>query len=384
MNLLLTVPWDHRLGGVSYVTGNLARQLRSRGYGVAMAFPGESTFPEWGTSEWDTPAVRQRLRSPVTDDRPIRSRAAFLLSLPVSLAALVAVVLRHGIDVINVHYPTRANIHHALAARVLGRPLVVSVHGSDLFPDGEEKDEYAPSLVLILDMADLVVCPSNAFRQKFVSTFPDLEGKTECIHNGISLEEFRRLDDEEPPDGPPGGRLLCVAAHVHKKGLDVLLRALAEIRQRGGDVHLTLVGRGALTSELERTAVDLGVEPHVEFRGVLGRTEVIGLMRGADVVVVPSRSEPFGLVAAEAMLAGTPVVSSRVGGLQEIVLHGETGLLVEPDRPDELAEAILELVRDPERAHEMGRAARRRVERHFSARKTGEAYLSELTKLVEG
>jgi glycosyltransferase involved in cell wall biosynthesis len=115
------------------------------------------------------------------------------------------------------------------------------------------------------------------------------------------------------------------------------LRALAALRDRGfSGVRLVVVGDGPEAGRLRDIAVELGVDGFVEFAGF--RHDVERYIASSDIVLGPSRYEPFGMVAAEAAAAGKPVVASRVGGLREIVVDGETGLLFNPDDHDGLAE----------------------------------------------
>ena len=154
------------------------------------------------------------------------------------------------------------------------------------------------------------------------------------------------------------GRLIPI------KGHDVLLRALARVRQQLPEVTLEIAGDGPLEPELSATVSRLGLGERVSF---LGRVAPPGpVFERAEVVVVPSFGEGFGMVALEAMERGRPVVASDVGGLPEIVADGRTGLLVPPGDPEAFAAAIVELAGDPARAADMGAAGRKRALAEFS------------------
>ena len=129
------------------------------------------------------------------------------------------------------------------------------------------------------------------------------------------------------------------------------------------ELELEVAGRGPLEPALRAYAKELGLERAVRFLG-----HVVPVQRAierASVVVVPSLGEGFGMVALEAMERARPVIAASIGGLGDVVRHGETGLLVPAAEVEPLARAIAELARDPERAARMGEAGRRRAEEHF-------------------
>ncbi len=179
-----------------------------------------------------------------------------------------------------------------------------------------------------------------------------------------------------PPSN--GRRVLLVPARLDpQKGQDVLIRALPTLRERFPTVEAWLAGHetGSSAAALRSLAADLGVAEAVRLLGF--RDDVAALLRQAEIVVLPSRWEGFGLALLEAMNAARPVVASAVGAIPEVVVHGETGLLVPPDDPRALAEALAALLEDPGRAAALGRAGRRRLEARF-----GEQTMIQATEAV--
>jgi glycosyltransferase involved in cell wall biosynthesis len=165
----------------------------------------------------------------------------------------------------------------------------------------------------------------------------------------------------EPPTVTFAGRL------VRKKGVDVLLRAFARVRAELPQARLVIAGDGPEMPALGKLLTELALTNSVTMCGHLTRAKMDEQFRGSWLQVVPSRyQEPFGMVAAEAMMRGVAVVASRVGGLSEIVSDGETGLLVAPEDADDLAQALLRLLNNRASAEKMGRAARDRACRYFS------------------
>jgi glycosyltransferase involved in cell wall biosynthesis len=167
-----------------------------------------------------------------------------------------------------------------------------------------------------------------------------------------------------------------------RKGTDVALEAVALLRQAGRDVRLTLCGSVFagyewFEDQLRARAAEADLAGGVELVGYADPWEWFAR---ADVVVVPSRVEPFGNVAVQAMLAGRPVVASRTQGLAEIVRDGETGLLVPPDDPAALAGALAELLGDPSRAAALAQAGRRDAAERFGAQR----YREQMGRLLVG
>jgi glycosyltransferase involved in cell wall biosynthesis len=163
------------------------------------------------------------------------------------------------------------------------------------------------------------------------------------------------------PFDPPV--LLCLGRLVEEKGFDLALRTLALLTGRGRRARMRVVGDGPERMQLEELARGLPVE----FSDGVPHEKVPELINTTTLALIPSRwQEPFGLVVLDAALMARPVVATRVGGLSEVIEGGETGLLVEPENPVALAEAIESLLRDPARLRAMGEQAKERVERLFS------------------
>ncbi len=168
---------------------------------------------------------------------------------------------------------------------------------------------------------------------------------------------------------PAQGNLLCVSRLAPGRGLDTLLTAFGMLADDRPSVDLELVGDGPLDDGLRARARSLGLEDRVRFRGRLSSTDVQAAMRRCAMLVLPCRIDEYGIghalpaVLVEAMSCGTPVVTSTVAGLPEVIRHDRTGLLVPPGEPAALAVAIDALLDDPVHAAEIGAAGRRLVAR---------------------
>jgi len=183
--------------------------------------------------------------------------------------------------------------------------------------------------------------------------------KVRIIPNGLDISRYRPASNRGPVR-----RLIMVGNLRPEKGHDTLLEALPAILAAEPNVALQIVGDGALRESLTDSIRRRGLSRHVTMLGE--REDVPELLSASDVFVFPSKSEAFPNAVLEAMASGLPVVASRVGGIPELIESGHTGVLVEPGNGRQLADATLQLIRNPERARAMGNAARVHVEQHFS------------------
>lgn len=216
-----------------------------------------------------------------------------------------------------------------------------------------------------------VLAVSEHIKQVLIQYYEMYPKRIEVVPNGINLERFNVQGNETLQKlryqlGLESSSVILCASNLRpEKGVDVLIRSLIKILPRFPYVKCVIVGEGPCASELRNLVCELKLEGTVCFTGL--RSDVHALMHLAEVVVVPSIwQEPAGLVVIEAMAASKPVVASRVGGIPEYVIHGETGLLVVEDDPQELAQALLSILESKEQARKMGQAGRRRVEQHFT------------------
>jgi glycosyltransferase involved in cell wall biosynthesis len=289
----------------------------------------------------------------------------------------------NSIQVINIHYPIDLFIYFGVLRWFMPLKLVVSLHGADIFPGGQQRKHYSWPLQFLLRSADAVVGPSKAFLNDCISVFPFLTSKGVFIHNGIDIDELKRQDGETAV-AEKRQYLLCIAEHNQKKAIDVLLKAFAEVSRLHPTLKLCLVGDGPQRSENEDLANSLSLHDRVEFLGHCPRRKVAALLYGCRVFVLPSRSEPFGIVVAEALACRKPVVASAVGGIPEIIENGESGVLVEPDNPEALARALLAVLEDKDRRETMAAAGHARVLGLFRYQKAGGRYETLYSRVIGG
>jgi glycosyltransferase involved in cell wall biosynthesis len=200
----------------------------------------------------------------------------------------------------------------------------------------------------------------------------------EVIYNGVAVEPVTRVLAHKPV-------AVCAGRLVSEKGVDVLLQAFAIVMRALPEARLIIAGDGPERATLVELTEKLELTAHVTFLGHVAKREMETRFAQAWVQVVPSRwAEPFGLVAVEAMMRGTAVVASSMGGLCEIVEHGQTGFLVPPNDPHSLAEKLLAVLRDRMKAEAMGKSGRNIAEARFSLARQCHQFLSIYQQMLSG
>jgi len=230
--------------------------------------------------------------------------------------------------------------------------------------------------------AEFVGAETNYSRDLLASRCPKAARKIFRVYNGIDLSRFPETTDNRTNQALPGPvRLLSVGRLVAFKGFHVLIDACTELKKRGIDFALQIIGDGALRKELETRVRQQGLSGRIQFAGEQSQNQVLTALRACDIFVLASTideggaSDVFPTVIAEAMASGRSVVSTAVAGIPELVANGETGLLVPPDDSHGLANALERLSRDGNLRANFGRAARRRIENVFTIERTIEPLL---------
>ncbi|MCC6055392.1 MAG: glycosyltransferase family 4 protein [Desulfurococcaceae archaeon] len=289
-----------------------------------------------------------------------------------------------SIDVVHAHYPSTALA--ALIWKRLSRSkalFVLTVHG-----------EYSGNIFdkIIFSNYDIICAVSNYIKQQIVRKFDVLPEKVKVTYNAVDIKFFK-INEEKAKnireklgikDGPV---LLYVGRIIPQKGLHKLIKAMPLVLSRFPMAKLLIVGpKGDFLTEknfyfsyIQRLIKLLNLESSVSYLGQLSTYDLISVYSIADVVVVPSLwNEPFGLVIIEAMACSKPVVAFNVGGIPEIISDGIDGFLVPRGNEKELASKILFLLEHPEVRIEIGRNARKKVEREFSYERLAVRLLEEV------
>ncbi len=260
-----------------------------------------------------------------------------------------------------------------LAKYLYGIPLVVTMHS--LEPLRPWKEEQLQSGYTIsswierntVEHADRVIAVSEEMKRDILKHYAVPEERVAVIHNGIDLEEYRPTADRNflDAEGIDYPYILFVGRISRQKGIFQLVEAFNSLPEN--DLHLVLCAGAPDTPQIEQELCGkIQGNPRIKWMNrMVPKQDVIQLYSHAVLFVCPSVYEPFGIINLEAMACKAPVVATRVGGIKEVVVDGETGLLVQPDDPRQLASAIRRVAEDPELAARFREAGRKRVEDHF-------------------
>ncbi|MBE0434003.1 glycosyltransferase [candidate division WOR-3 bacterium] len=223
---------------------------------------------------------------------------------------------------------------------------------------------------LIYSRYEKIVCVSDTVRHELLQWIPQLHSKTVVIRNGIPIPGRQRRIGRKYD-------IIFVGRLTTAKGLDVLLRAVSELKPNALVKRAAIVGQGPLLPFLKAEVHRLEIDDTVHFLGA--RDDVNELLAQSKIFILPSRWEGLPLSMLEAMASGLPVVATNVGGIPEVIVDGVNGILVPPSSPGRLAEAIARLVSNRRLALELGQNARRHIEQHYSIR----LYSENMLKLYD-
>ena len=280
------------------------------------------------------------------------------------------VVKMHGLELLHVHYA----IPHATSAWIAREMLretgadvkvITTLHGTDITIVGQDPS-FHPITKFSIEKSDRITAVSQFLRQETFNAFGCTACQVEVIYNFIDPDVYDRA--KYPPllrEQLNGGRrvLMHVSNFRPVKRVRDIVRTYAKVRKAVPSV-LVMVGDGPDRVDAEAEARALGVEKDVHF---LGKIDAVApLLAGADVFLLPSHSESFGLSALEALASGTPVVGYRTGGLVEVVRDGVTGTLCEVGDVDGMAAATVEILSDRNRWQTMSRDAAADARARFS------------------
>jgi glycosyltransferase involved in cell wall biosynthesis len=265
-----------------------------------------------------------------------------------------------GFDLLRVHSPT-IGLAALLFKKATGAPVVAHHHHL------EERGIHRLLTGLLVSACDKVITVSDFSRRQLASTFDLSFEKVVVVPNGVAAK-YRPHTEKSRNSPEDNGKmtLFYLGSLKLRKNLLFLLNVFAEVRRNEPEVALIIGGTGAQEDELKAYACELGLRDTVIFTGYIPEDEKVGYYNLADIFVLPSLLEGFGMVAAEAMACGKPVVASNTSSLPEVVVDGKTGFLADPTCVGDFVEKILRLVRNADLRREMGEKGRAHVLQSFS------------------
>jgi glycosyltransferase involved in cell wall biosynthesis len=291
---------------------------------------------------------------------------------------------RTNVDHVHVHFANRAAHTAVFLKEISGIPFSVTAHGQDFMKDLGSDD----LLREICAAAKFVAAETDYSRDLLRQRCPASAAKIHRVYNGIDLERFSmpRCDTARPGVAPSHvPQVVSVGRLVAFKGFEDLIDACAELRRRGADFICEIIGDGPLREMLQAKIEQLDLSSQIRLLGSLSQNAVLEKLQAADLFALASTTDAqgatdiFPTVILEAMASARPVVSTRLAGIPELVLDGNTGILVSPGDAGALTEALQRLVYDRELRLRYGRAGRARIEQHFQIEDT----VAPLLKLFE-
>lgn len=373
--LLINYEFPPLGGGAGRGTHNLARGLATAGHSVdvltSRAIDDRKTELIDGFRVHRVKSYRKGIH-----DSGFRGAFTFLLfALPVFLRLTSS----GKYDIVHYFFSLPTGLLRFLPGKHRRVPYIVSLRGSDV-PDYDMFNtslQFAHKLLMPItrsiwrNSAQVVALSSD-----LAKTAAKVDGEVDIkiIPNGIESELFvhdANIKYEHRKKNPSKKvQLICVTRLIERKGVQVLLQAMAKLNE---SVYLTIVGEGNYKATLQALAHRLELDSKVHFYGYCPREQLVQLYNQSDIFVLPSMAESFGMVFVEAMSCGLPVIGASVGGVPDIIQE-DNGVLVEPGSVEDLVVAIQNLATEPELREQFGLANREKAVERYSWRSVAERY----------
>ncbi len=281
---------------------------------------------------------------------------------------LAEIFQRRGITHCHVHFANTATHTAIFVKHLTGIPFSMSTHGQDFMVDLGNDDllrEFAKE-------AEFVANETEWCKELLKELCPASKDKMIRVFNGMDLSNFPPI----VPVNNPVPRIVSIGRLIEFKGFHHLIAASGMLRDRGVPFECDIVGEGPWRPQLQEQIDTLKLADHVRLTGAVPQEQVFQALRGCDIFALAcikdrkGASDVFPTVILESMASGKPVVSTRIAGVPEQIVHGETGFICEPHDEVGLADALEKVLRSPELRAEFGAAGRRRLETEFAVEKT--------------
>lgn len=298
---------------------------------------------------------------------------------------MLEVIEYEQLDLLHVHYAIPHATSAYMAKQILHKSgadikVITTLHGTDITLVGLEPS-FLPLVKLSIEASDGVTAVSRFLKEKTITNY-QINKDIEVIHNFIDADLYKPVCNKQFKDhvAPNGEKILIHTSNFRPvKRVGDTIRILEKVRKEI-PTKLILIGDGPDRSECERLARELKLEKDVLFLGKQDGLE--NLLSVADIFLMPSQSESFGLSALEAMSCGVPVISSSVGGLPELVLHNKTGYIAEFSDVDRMAKYALELLKNEKKISSFSKKSRERAEKIFEKKLIIPKYIKYYEKIL--
>ena len=368
--LMLTWEYPPRIvGGIARVVHDLSQRLMKDGHDITVV-----TYRDGDTAYFENDKGVKVYR---VDNYMIRPNnfIEWILQLNFNMVAKASeIISKEGkFDVIHAHDWLVANSAKTLK-HAYGIPVISTIHATESGRNSgihDDTQRYINDTEWMLTYESTEVIVNSNFMKGHVQGLFGLPfDKINVIPNGINLNNFngveRDYDFRRQYAADNEKIILYLGRLVYVKGIQHLISAMPKILDGYHDSKLVIAGKGGMLDDLKAQVSRMGIDNKVYFTGYLNAKQVQKMYKCADVAVFPSTYEPFGIVALEAMLAGVPTVVSDVGGLNEIVEHGVTGMKSYAGNPNSIADSILALLYDHQLCNNVAKNAKAEVKRQYN------------------
>lgn len=368
--LMLTWEYPPRIvGGIARVVNDLSKRLMKDGHEVTVVTYREGDAPYF---EDDKGVKVYRIDNYMIHPNNFID---WIMQMNFNMVAKVnEIMVKEGsFDVIHAH-----DWLVAYAAKTLKNsydiPIVSTIHATEAGRNSGIHDEvqrYINDTEWMLTYeSNEVIVNSNYMKRELQSLFGLPFEKINVAPNGININMFNTVEKDynfrRQYAADHEKIILFIGRLVYEKGVQHLISAMPKILEGYQDAKLVIAGKGGMIDELKAQVNSMGIAHKVYFTGYMDAKQVCKMYKCADISVFPSTYEPFGIVALEAMLAGTPVVVSDIGGLNEIVEHGENGMKSYAGNPNSIADSILSLLYNPELCDHVTKKAKAMVKNEYN------------------
>ena len=295
-------------------------------------------------------------------------------------------VKEEQINMIHAHWILPQGFVSVFLKKLFKIPLMVTVHGSDLFPLKNTLFKRLQNFVV--KNADSVTVNSSATKNELVRRFPSYSSKISVIPMGIDINRFKERSIKKPKKYTGNNILLFVGRLSDQKGLQYLIEAMPEIIKYDAKVKLLIIGEGPYGEKLKDKAGANGISDHVEFLGSMSNSEIAKYYNFADIFIIPSLStktgtEALGLSLLEAMASGCTVIGTKVGGIPFVIKKDYNGLLVKQKDSKELANAVITLLKNNQKSKKLGKNAAEFVRKNYSWDKISKEFTKTYKNLLK-
>jgi len=259
------------------------------------------------------------------------------------------------------------------------RPWILSIYGQDIYSVPHKSFFHKTMVKAILSGATYLLSTSNVMAEKTIETYPSVP-RPSITPFGVNISYFKKRETSDNT---------VIKIGIVKKlekiyGIDILIKAFGRVKgEIDRNIELHIVGGGTELEYLKKLRNNTNYSDLIIFHGAIPNSEVPKFLETIDIFVVPSRSESFGVAAVEASAMELPIIVSDVGGLPEVVENGKTGLVVPPENPEELSQAIKKLILDRDYRKKLGSAGREKVEKEYDWEKNVNTVINIYNEVLE-